>query len=124
MKSLSTDPITDGSPLTPIEKSFFDELAKEAADQSPDDNEGEMVSGTTPDPSPVEDRETGPDAMWGSEGPKEPDHNFSSVARKEFIQGRKDLLEKLFDNKPKNTENREVKPESLGERVRKLTGRD
>lgn len=85
MKNLSTDPITDGAPLTSVERTFFDDLAKEASDD-PATNQNETVEGTNP---------TGEDAE--AKAPESPDGAvFSNVARREFIEGREKLLKELL----------------------------
>jgi len=148
MKNLSTDPITDGAPLEPVEKTFFDELAKEAVEAPGDDDK--TTVGVNPEPAaPVEGRQEGSEAPWGEKaGPlkdgQQPEPHFSSAARKEFIRGREELLGKLFDNKSKDTEqkviaqnfkdkkyetsspqlNKASSVETLNEQVRKVAGRD
>jgi hypothetical protein len=85
MKNLSTDPITDGAPLTPVERTFFDDLAKEAS-YDPATNESESVSGTNP---------VGEEA--DAKAPETPSGPvFSNAARREFIKGREKLLEELL----------------------------
>jgi hypothetical protein len=147
MKNLSTDPITDGAALEPVEKTFFDDLTKEAAEAPGDDEE--TTVGVNPEPAPVEDRSPGPDAPWGEEAGsvqdgQQPSTHFSSAARREFIRGREELLDKLFDNNSKSTEqkvisqnfkdkkyetsspqlNKSSSVETLNEQVRRIAGRD
>lgn len=142
--NLSTDPITDGAALDPVEKTFFDDLAKKAEELSVNED---SVEGTAPEPFPVEDREQGSEASWGEEaGPskkgEQPEPHFSSAARRQFIQGREEMLSKLFVNKGKDAKEtvranfstrdyessspqlKKASIETLREKVARVTGRD
>ena len=70
MKNLSTDPVTDGASLTPVERTFFDDLVKSA--EQPQTNEDEMVEGQNDDQHS--------DAEPAKPKPTEP-LSFSSAAR-------------------------------------------
>lgn len=128
MKNLSTDPITDGAPLTPVERSFFDDLVK-SAEEMPTN---EMTAGeNTAQDEPVPDK---------------PEPDFTSAARQQFIEGREKLLKELLPEASSSSNPAEKKlvdqqfvtndyetsspqlktasPLTLGERVRGLCGRD
>lgn len=149
MKNLSTDPITDGTPLTPVERTFFDDLVKSAEDTQTHTNEDEVVEGHTPDP-PQPEHGKNDDPTWGEDAGQvsagqQPAPAFSNVARQQFIEGREKLLEELlpeasetsdpaqqaivssqFETKAYETSspqlNKGASIETLSERVRRLVG--
>jgi len=139
MKNLSTDPITDGTPLTPVERTFFDDLAKSAEDMHT--NQDEIVDGTNPDQAPPPDNANSDDPTWS----EEPGPAFTNVVRQQIIAGREKLLEELLPEATSTSDPAEKKlvsemfetpqyetsspqlqksASTLGERVRLLCGRD
>ena len=139
MKNLSTDPITDGTPLTPVERTFFDDLTKSAEDLQT--NQDETVSGTNPNQAPPPDNARSDDPTWS----EEPGPDFTNAARQQFIAGREKLLEELLPGASSTSDPAEKKlvsevfetsqyetsspqlqksASTLNERVRQLCGRD
>lgn len=107
MKNMSTDPTTDGSLLTPVERVFFDDLAK-SAEETPT-NEDEIVEGHNPNQAQSLEHGNQDDPTWSEEegklvGGQQPAPEFSSAARQQFISGREKLLEELLPD-ASNTSN-------------------
>ncbi len=99
MKNLSTDPITDGAGLTPVEQTFFDDLVKESAETGT--NEDQTVEGVNP---------AGDEKEEALEEPKAPDGPvFSNEARRRFIEGREKLLKELLPGASRSSDPAEQK---------------
>lgn len=139
MKNLSTDPITDGTPLTPVERTFFDDLTKSAEDLQT--NQDETVSGTNPNQAATPDRARSDDPTWS----EQPGPDFSNAALQQFIASREELLQELlpgasgtsdtaekklidqqFETSSYETSSPQLKKSAstLNERVRRLCGSD